>query len=68
MLTCVSAYFPVKNKHDNKYLKCFIHLKILSLLEWIDFKSLTVLRLIYLSVYKKFLLWNSSPLSYCLIR
>jgi hypothetical protein len=23
MLTCVSAYFPVKNKHDNKYLKWF---------------------------------------------
>ena len=24
MLTCVSAYFPVKNKHDNKYLKLAI--------------------------------------------
>lgn len=23
MLTCVSCYFPVKNKHDNKYLKWF---------------------------------------------
>ena len=23
MLTCVSAYFPVKNKHDNKYLEWF---------------------------------------------
>ena len=23
MLTCVSCYFAVKNKHDNKYLKWF---------------------------------------------